>query len=40
MDELRALLDGLHAQVDRLELPVASLHGRHCAAVAPKTLRG
>jgi hypothetical protein len=40
MDELRALLGRVYAQVVRLELPVASLYGRRCAAVALKTLRG
>jgi len=40
MDELRALLDPVYAQVARLELAVASSHGRHCAAVALQTLRG
>jgi|GraSoi_2013_60cm_1033757.scaffolds.fasta_scaffold417994_1 hypothetical protein len=40
MDELRALLDRVYAQVTRLELAVASPHGRRCAAVALKTLRG
>jgi hypothetical protein len=40
MGELWALLGRLHEQAARLELLVASPHGRRCAAVALKTLRG